>query len=83
MKNFSFNTIYNIVQEPQELHRFNNVPVDLSASLLNKISSIAFRPVSSSFLIYLSLIFKHAIYLFMEVVVHYIIQNIRVCISTS
>ncbi len=43
MKNFRFNTICNITQELQELYRETIVPVGSSASLCDKISSIAVK----------------------------------------
>ncbi len=66
MKNFHFNTICNITQEPQELQRYNRACRFLGKSAVIKMSSvaiksykyyqeIAFRPVSNSYLLSLSL----------------------------
>ncbi len=66
VKNFRFNAICNITQEPQELQRYNRACrfIDKSAvtkchQLLSKVIStavkIAFPPVSNRYLLYLSL----------------------------
>ncbi len=73
MKNFRFDTICNITQEPQELQRFNLYPLVYRQVCCETISPIAvksyfkyqwvsiFRLVSSSFLLYLSLKYMYSI----------------------